>query len=231
MSVSKQDQKLLLILLGVVIFVATYFGVYKPFTNKTSAEQAQLNTLQVQVEQLREFSNNQDDYMKKTELIDSEIGETLAGYPDDIRSEDMVMFVTKLESEIGAKIDSFSITEPELVSDFLLPKKTDDAYTFIPVASAHTGLTINCSLEYEQFKKLLDYIYTDQEKMDVSSVSISYDAGTGKLTGVISIDKYFIVSTDYSYTKTQIPSVDLGATDPFGSITDANTETDDGQAN
>lgn len=221
----------MLILLGVAVFVAVYFGLYKPMVNKTDTEQSQLYALQTQLGQLRDFANNQDDYNKQTEQIESDISETLAGYPDDIRSEDLVMYVTKLESEIGAKIDSFSITEPELVSDFLLPKKTDDAYTFIPVASAHTGLTINCSLDYEQFKKLLDYIYADQQKMDVFSVTISYDASTGKLIGVISIDKYFVVSTDYSYTKTQIPSVDLGTTDPFGSISDTNTKADNAQTN
>jgi len=231
MSVSKQDQKLLLILLGVAVFVAIYFGLYRPLVNKTSTEQTQLYALQTQLEQLRDFANKQDDYKKQTEQIESDISETLAGYPADIRSEDLVMYVTKLESEIGAKIDSFSITEPELVSDFTLPKKSDDAYTFIPVASAHTGLTINCSLDYEQFKKLMDYVYADQEKMNVSSVSVSYDPSTGKLIGVISIEKYFVVSTDYSYTKTQIPSVDLGATDPFGSISDTNTKADNAQTN
>ncbi len=231
MSVSKQDQKLLLILLGVVIFVVTYFLAYKPFVSLAKAEQSQLYTLETQAEQLREYANNQENYLKQTEQIESEIGDTLAGYPDDIRSEDLVMYVTELESKIGAKIDNFSISEPELVSDFQLPKKTNDGYTFIPVASAHTGLTINCSLDYEQFKKLLDYIYTAQDRMDVSNVSVSYDSTTGKLMGVISIDKYFVVSTDYAYTKTQIPNVDLGTTDPFGTVTDTNAKTENTKTN
>ncbi len=221
MSISKHDQKLILILLGVAVFLAAYFGICKTFNNKKAEVESQISALASQLETLRGFSQGQATYQGEIDRIDKEINAELKRYPSDVRSEDMIMYATQLEEKVGVKIDSISIASPEVVSKFTGPKNTGDSKEIVPMIAVRTGLTINCSLSYDQFKKLLDYIYASSEKTDVDNVSVSYDEATGKLSGVITMDKYFITSADYSYKQTEIPSVAKGKSDPFGTISNA----------
>ena len=218
MKISKHDQKLILVLLGLVVFLAAYFGICRTFNTKKDDIDAQLSELEVQAEQLQLYAANQTANQDDMKKIADRIGSELAKYPSDIRSEDMIMYVTELEDKLGIKIDSMSVSSPEVVTKFTAPEKVGTNYELVPVVAVKTGLTISCSLSYEQFKNLLKYIYSSADKTDLAEASVNYDQTTGGLSGTITIDKYFITSAEYKYTPTDIPPVDKGTDDPFGSL-------------
>jgi len=220
MNISKQDQKLILILLGLIVFLVAYFGICKTFNAKKADEEAQIASLSSQVEELNGYYENQASNQAEIDRIDAEITTELSKYPSEVRSEDMVMFSTKLVDEIGITLNSVSIASPELVTKLMVPNKTGTGSTLDPVVVIRTGMTISCSLSYNQLKKLLNYVYASSEKTDVSNVSVNFDSQTGNLLAVITIEKYFIASSDYSYTQTDIPSVATGITNPFGTLAD-----------
>jgi len=218
MKISKHDQKLILVLLGLAIFLAAYFGICRSFNNKKSDIESQITELQAQVDTLNGYLANQTTYQSEIDRISSEISAEFAKYPDDVRSEDLIMYATELEEKIGLNISSISISSPEVVSTFSVPEQSGDSYEVVPIAVVKEGMTVQCTLSYEQLKKLIDYIYANSEKSDIANLSMSYDAENADLFGTITIDKYFIVSADYTYTQTDIPSVDTGTDNPFGTF-------------
>ena len=219
MNVSKHDQKFILVILGLIVFLAAYFGVCKTFNEKKSGVESQIVLLNSQLRELQGYAASQTTYQDGISKIETDIDVELAKYPNDVRSEDMIMYVTELEEKGGITVSNISLASPEVISKFSVPQKSDNSSTFAPVAAVRTGLTINCELNYQQFKKLMDYIYASPKKSGVSNVTISYDPTTGKLLGVITIDKYFLASAYYTYIQTDIPSVPKGITDPFGTMT------------
>lgn len=219
MSVSKKDQKLILVLLGLVIFLVSYFGISKTFNNKKTDVETQISSLSSQAEELKGYYANQSSNQAEIDRIDLEISTERAKYPGDVRSEDLIMYATKLESEIGIKIEGISIASPDVISEFSIPEKSADNVDLLPEIAVRTRLTIDCTLSYAQLKKLIDYVYASAEKTGISDVSVSYNSETGGLAGTVTIDKYFITTTDYSYTPTAIPSVKTGKSDPFGTAT------------
>lgn len=218
MKISKHDQKLILVLLGLVVFLAAYFGICKTFNNKKADIETQISELEAQSEKLRAYAADQASYQDEINKIGDSIGKEMAKYPGDVRSEDMIMYATELENKLGISIDSISIASPEVVSKFSVPEKSGNAYELVPVVAVKTGLTISCSMSYEQFKSLLNYIYSSADKTDIADVTVNYDQQTGGLIGTVTIDKYFIASADYKYSPTDIPSVRKGTEDPFGTL-------------
>lgn len=216
MKISKKDQKMLLVLLGLLIFFAAYFGICKSYNAKKEDVKTQITELQVQSAQLQAYASNEGSYRSEIDKISSNINSELAKYPSDVRSEDLVMYVTKLEDTLGITVGSLSIASPEVVSQFSLPKASGNSYEIDQISVVKTALTIKCGLSYAQFKKLIDSIYASSNKTDLASASLSYDQETGGLSGTIIIDKYFIASADYTYTPTNIPPVEKGVNDPFG---------------
>ena len=224
MNISKRDQKLLLILLGLVVFLISYMGVSRAFNNKQAAIQEQIAALVPQDEELKGYYSNLATYQSEIDRMESSVDVSLASYPSDIRSEDLIMYANELQNKVGISVQSISITEPEVISQFSIPKKNgDSSYELVPVAALRTGVSISCALNYDQFKKLIDYIYKSSKQTALVNVSVNYSAETGGLLGNVAIEKYFIASSDYTYSPTNIPKIDSGTTDPFGTLSETTT--------
>ena len=129
------------------------------------------------------------------------------------------MFANDQAVTLGLDLTNVNVTPAELVSQFSVPEKNGDAYTLVPVAALRTGLEIQCGLDYSQLKKLLNAIYAQKQRTIVNSVDVSYNSTTGALTATVSIEKFLIAGKDYIYEKTNIPGIEQGTDDPFGTVT------------
>ena len=129
------------------------------------------------------------------------------------------MYANELEEKLGISVDEIDLKDPQVVAQFSVPKKTDDSYKLIPVAAMQSGIDIKCHLNYQQMKKLINYIYNNSKQTTIDKISVSFDAETGGLIGAVTLEKYFVSSSDYKYTQTEIPTVKRGTDDPFGTFT------------
>ena len=218
MRISKRDQRLLLILLGLAVFLFTYLSICKSYDAKKDSVQTQIDSLSPRLSELQGYYANLSAYQDGISQIEDSVSTELSKFPADVRSEDLIMYSNELEQALGIKVQSINIVPPELISQFNIPKKTDDGFKLVPVAAMRTGINIECSLNYEQYKKLIDYIYSTKERTTLKSISVTYNSGSGGLTGSVSLEKYFVSSADYAYEKTDIPSVETGVSDPFGTL-------------
>jgi hypothetical protein len=78
------------------------------------------------------------------------------------------------------------------------------------------GITMACT--YDDFKGLIRYIYAQQERMSVKGVNISYNRETGALSGDMTLDTYYLIGTEKTYTETKLPSISTGVDTIFGNI-------------
>ena len=218
MNISKRDQKLLLILLGLAIFLVSYLFVSTAFNNKADAVQAEIDTLSPRLEELRGYYANLAQYQQEVDKIEQSVNDTLAKYPADVRSEDIVMYAVELSDKIGISVENISIDTPEVFSQFSIPEKTNEGYEIVPMAALRVRFVLNCGLNYEQLKSLMNYVYNNSQRTALDSVSVSYNTETGKLLGSVTLNKYFVVASDYIYKATSIPPVEKGVLDPFGTF-------------
>ena len=232
MSISKHDQKLILVLLGLAIFLASYFGISKAYGEKRADVESQIAALSTQLDTLRAYNQAQATYQSEIDIIDQSLSAKLAEFPTDIRSEDLIMFVTELENQVGISVSNISLAAPQLVAKLTIPEKSDSDYQFVPKIALRTGLTISCSMSYAQLKKLVTYIYANKVRTDIESISVGYNSASGALSGSVTIARYFITPVDYVYEATDIPSVPTGVENPFGTITaDASDQAEATQTN
>lgn len=216
-TLSNRDKVLLLVLAGVLILFAVYMTVVKDYNAKRDAAEAQLAELTPQLQQLQEYEANEKSYEAKTTKISNEIETQMQRFPNDIRSEHIILNAKTLQDALGIKVQSVGSEPAALLSSFQLPLKDESGqYVMQNVYAFTTGENIQCTMGYDQFKSLLDFIYSQNEYTALKSVSVTYDSETGGLSGTAAITKYFIVPEKYVYTKANTEGVQQGVTNPFG---------------
>lgn len=226
MSISKRDQRLLFVLLGIAVFLVLYLLVYKSYNDKKADVQTQIDSLMPRLTELQGYNANLSSYQDGISKIENSVSTELSKFPSDVRSEDMIMYANELEDKLDISVQKIDIVPPELISQFNIPKQTSDGYTLVPIAALRTGIDIDCTLDYNQLKKLINYIYATKQRTTLKSVNVSFNAETGGLVGTVSIEKYFVSSADYTYQKTDIPSVKKGTSDLFGTFSVATDSTE-----
>lgn len=219
MHISKRDANLLLILLGILLFVAGYFTVYLPYQNKTEELQAEIAALQPTLSELKGYEEKLDSYKAGIDEMEGKIAAEMARFPSDVRPEDFVVYAIELEEKIGLDVTSLDFAEPALISQFDGIKKDGSAYTVTPLTAYRYAATAKCSLSYEELKDLIRYINDTPLCTKLNNLSVSFDAESGELIGSVALDKYFVSSGSDPYVPTRVPSVRLGTGNLFGTFT------------
>ena len=219
-SLTNRDKMLLLVLAGVLIIFAVYMTVCKDYSARRDAAEAQLSELAPQLQQLQAYQANQKAYESKAIKMRDEIDTDMQRFPGDMRSEYIVFNAKVLQDSLGISVQSIGSQPAALLSSFKLPVKDDasGAYKMQNVYALSTDENLACTMSYDQFKSLLDFIYSQNERSALKSISVTYDSETGQLSGTVDITKYFIVHEKYVYDKSAIDGVQQGVSNPFGTV-------------
>ncbi len=78
------------------------------------------------------------------------------------------------------------------------------------------GISIECT--YDDFKRLVRYIYSQQERQSIQGVNISYNDADGKLSGNMNLNTYYLLGTDKVYSEPYIPGMEMGVDTIFGNV-------------
>ena len=211
-----RDKLLLLVLAGVLLLFAVYMTVCKRYDARRDTARAQLAELTPQLQQLREYEANQAVYEAKTTKLRDEIGTEMERFPSDIRSEHILLNAKTLQDALGISIQSIGADPATLLSSFQLPLKNGQSYKMQNVYAFTTSEAFNCTLRYEQFLSLLDFIYAQKERTALKSISVTYNSAEGNLSGSAVLTKYFIVPENYVYERLWPDGITQGVTNPFG---------------
>lgn len=115
MKASKKEILILLVLVGALAVVASYFLVFQPKTEEAEALEQENQELVARINDLSSKMDNKDSYIEETERMRQEIDKMFESFPVDVREEDGVLLVINQELIGPMLVDSIGITACEPV--------------------------------------------------------------------------------------------------------------------
>jgi hypothetical protein len=237
MAVSSRDKKLIVLVIGIAIFAIVYFAVYRPMLESNTALESENATLSGQVEELKKMTEQEEFYVSETNRIQLEVKQILTGFPSYLMIENEIMNVVESESLSNAEISSLTVSEPVLMTvGSTEDSASEEGNTVSSSAGSMYSLydmstNISYTSTYDGMKELLDDISGNSRKHSVSSFSATLDTSTGKITGTVSYEAYYIFGQDKNYEEPKIPTIEHGTNNIFGSIDfEENADSDNAEA-
>lgn len=210
----------LMLLLVIIMAVVAVMYLYLPLLeerDKLIDGNIKLNTRWIE---LRNMGRDTEIYKESIASSREEISKVLSRYGAGNTPEKSIVLVTRLESEVGMKIPNVSFSTPTTLTSVDVPTiqdAGDNQYniTYSKVNLLTETLTLNYSCTYEQLKKMVDFVNSYPERMNVKSVTVSYDSETGNLSGSLVLNLYAVTGTNKEYTEPLIEDIRLGEENIF----------------
>lgn len=236
LKVSKNEMKLLLILLSIMILGVSYQFIYRVNVEKTEVVLEEVSALESQVNLLQDKERNREKITKEIEEMKVQIKELSDDYGVGNTMEKNLLFVRELEKNASMTIENVSMSEDEY---YLTPTKEGDGFyrygssnvskerkqseeessiDFGILSGYKTTISINFKGTYENLKKCLDYIHEYDDKRNVGEITLSYDSETGNLMGNMTIWMYHLLGTGEGYVDPPLDGGKLGLDNIFGTI-------------
>ena len=225
MKLSKRDVKLLLMLLGLIALIASFYLVYSPAKERREAIETQNVDLQNQVSRLEELNASKAEYEQSILDMNDEIAALTAEFPAATKEEDGIYFAHLMEANVGGDISISAVTlgNPEVVLVTEVTETSADASTVEGGAAAtvseytmyrtHNGFVYNTG--YNGLKNLVNTINNQMDKITIQSLSANFNTSTGLLSGSVDTNFFTMEGTEREYSKPSIPYVDEGTSNIF----------------
>lgn len=227
--------RIILILLGIVILVIAYYGVYINNQDKIDSIKLEMVDMKSHLNKLEEFNSKKQFYLDETDRMNREIDTIKSKFPADILPEDLIMYIKEAEDDFDTNITSAVFSDKLTIDDLgsvssessTNAESSTSGESSTSVASTTTDfnssdpegykriiyLTVQSS--YTGLKDLITHIINGSDKMVIDSISSNYDVSTGKLSSEITITCYYMTGTGRAYEGSTIPQENIGKTNIF----------------
>ena len=216
------SKKALIALLGIAIIFLAYMYVFSPAKEDVDKLEGECATLQTRLDDLIAKEAQKDQLLAETEQFKQEFQDVLKDYPADLNQETTVMFLKSVEENNEFVNKTFSMPKE---TEFYTLNGTDsagvsaDALTgdqvskdqYICTSSAYS---ISYTGAYQGIKDMLQYIADYKYRMNVSTITISYDRDKDEYSGTTVINGYAISGPDRT-PDTVDPGVPAGTSNIF----------------
>lgn len=215
-KLSPRDLQMILIVVGLLLFVAVYFLVFNAYSDKNTELDKKIDERDAYLMELKGYESNVQVYKTSVEAAKKNIAANLARTPVGFYDEDFLLWMLRADEKIGSKLNSISFGKIDDPTEF----KTYIGSAYKDVKGYRATATASMSIDYEQFKQYLEYIYAATTNFTlVNSATLTFNQESGTLSGVFSLSKYFIEYEGGVYTGEEGYDIPLGNPDPFHSKT------------
>lgn len=216
MKITRRDLGVIMILVGVLSIFLVYQMSFTKMQTEVETLQAEQKTLKTQIDELQPIVDNAPFYQSEMERFLSELDEIMEEFPVRILYEDGIMYVVELEEEVNVEVGSFTATESSVVSTI----EGIGSLLGHNYALSSASLSFNYTVEdYAAMKEFLNYIYSDDNnKRNITSVSMAFDTETGEINGTISIGMFAMSDGLRQYTEQELPIDNQGVDCVFGEV-------------
>ena len=226
----KADSKTILIgslIVAILIVAAAYKFIYTADIEEAEKVESEIKTHQTRLNELNE--KNAKRPMFEAGITDSKdiIKTVLSLYGPGNTPEKTIMLVVDMCNKIGIEVPNISFVNDSRVYQ----SQTVDENGTPEIQIFKGGMAIQINGGYTQIKKLMDYINSYPERMNVENFSEAFDANTGKLNVSMSVNMYSVKDEDHIYEAPVIEDIDLGTTNIFRTMEKAEEETLEGDEN
>lgn len=204
------------VLIGMVVIALIIIAVaYKFFYSESIAEadriQGEIDTKKVRLDELNQKNANRPLYESAIANSGDIIDTVLSIYGPGNTPEKTIMLIVDMCNKIGISIDSIGFQGDRLIYASEAVDETGKPETQI----YGTGITINVSGGYTQFKKLHDYINSYNERMNVQTFSLGFDGQSGMLTSSMALNMYSVIDKNHEYVAPVIEDIEIGTPNIF----------------
>lgn len=190
---TQSNLKLILFLLSVVMIGGVYMYVYKPNKDDTAAIESECSTLETRLADLRMKEANREQYEADIVTYNERVEEIVSYFPATLDQEISVMFVKGVEEVHKGEflVNSVGLGAP---TQFYTLGGNVDPET--GVANGYTCYVSNMPISYEGtydgIQDFIEYIMNYKYRMNISSVSISYDVENDRAVGSVTLHAYCV---------------------------------------
>lgn len=185
----QSDIKILLGILCVAIVGGVYLYVFKPCMEDKEAYDAEISTLQDKYDDLKAKDKDREMYEEQTKENLAKFHEELDKFPATLVQEKSVMFIKGIDKDDEFEVSSTGLGQPAAFFT-MNPAPDDELGENYECYSASFPISYEGS--YEGIKELVEYVMDYPERMNITSMNISYDAEEDKYSGSISLNAYCI---------------------------------------
>ncbi len=212
---------LMLVLVVIMVFVAVNY-LYRPLVDERDALREENYNLNVRYIELYNMTANEQDWKDAINESRKEITEVLDRYSPGNTPEKSIKLVSDMERELEMRIPNVSFSSANMLTSVKMPMIQDmgegnESYSiqYYDVNLLKETLSYNYSCDYEQLKKMADYIDAYSERMNIESISVNFDSETNALAGNIILNLYAVTGTDKQYVEPDISDIRLGEDNIF----------------
>ena len=193
-QISDTEVRLIVILLSIIFLALAYFfGLNKGLQNAQLIN-GECGTNQAEIDSLNGMIARKKAIEEETVAMRQAIVDIVAKYPVARPTEKVIYEIQKIEAHFDTV--SFGMDQP------LVPAENG-------VMGFKNVITLNYDCDYDNMKVLFDYVKDNtSERMNISNITMDYDMETGKITGKMDLNLYYLTGTDRAYE--EIPEMKFG---------------------
>lgn len=215
MEITNRDKKLLVYLLAISIIAGTYFFGARPFLDKQMALDEEISSLQMQVDHYSQVYNNQAEYESKASEAEWQYQDMMSKFFAGLDQDRTLVMIRDIETNTGTWISKVAFQETQVMvgasSDGSTnveetTEATDASETATPVSitGVKQDLSIDYSAGYADFKRFLEQVKNNQQRLYISSMNASYSLESGRVTGSLILSQYAL---DGAGIEKQVPDL------------------------
>lgn len=230
---TSRQKKLLVTLVLVLIVVIAFEIAFGVFASRSHALRTENASMRSKLTDYTILINQKQDIIDEIDRLNKNTDDIIGKYSAGNSPEKTLVFLDKLSKVSGMNIPSVSFGQDTLVSagtdavgnneNQLDDTSKDDGN--INIIEGGTDLylynyqvSFAYVVPYTGLKKALNYIGTNDERMTVENISAAYDAGTGYVSGSITLNQYALVGggLNREYKSPIVNGKEKGASNLFG---------------
>lgn len=231
----KSDKSIILVLVGLALAAAAYFGVYQKLTAETETMQKANAELKQEVQRLQELADNKQQYLDDTDAMKVEIEAIKEKFPAQYLPEDEILYMINAEKQYDALAQRIGMN-PATVVEVAAPTQeapveaaepaaeevaTEDGATEVvatpEIVLYKTPVTVEMLSSYLSIKDIVKMLNVDENRKSIDNISITFDSETGELLSNIDISMYSLTGTEAEYVSPKVDGVVYGTNDLFNS--------------
>lgn len=238
LKITNREKNLLLILLGIIFVVCSYYFGYQTLKQQTEILKKQNESLQSQIETLETIEASKNQYVEETEAMQKKMEEIIEKFPADMISEDIILYVRGLEQNTDSYVNNIMIPQKEYVQidaglEPNILNAIDDvtgvvaAYSFVNDGSipntdemllSKIESTVSYSVTYNGLKDIIKDIVEHEARKNVDNVSLVFNENTGDLAGSMTINYFALSGTNKEYKQPTVAGLSHGIDCIFGDL-------------
>lgn len=213
----KYNNRYLSIILSLVVMGAVFLLLYRSYATAVQERkqvEAECAAIEQEIAELDELIDEMESLREEKKETKEQVEFVLDHYALKISPETSIRFIRGLEAATGTTVRSLSFgSESAFFSSELQLTDTEET-----LKGYKSQIVISYETSYGNFKRLMDYIKDYPERMNVESVTASFNSATGYLSGTMTINLYRLEGTGREYEAPVEPDVPMGVENIFGTV-------------